>query len=118
MTIVINVTYNSVFQEVMLPLIEMKNYSRYVVEYLVNIINLNSNSFITKEQYLLLLNVIFSSKKNFPAELNKQLVETASKLNVLLLEQNGDKKYHSFIEPFLKGCQTITTLSMRITSVM
>lgn len=90
------------FQEVMLPLIEMKNYTRYVVEYLVNIIKQNSKSSITKDQYLLLLNVIFSSKKNLPSDLNNQLNETASKLNVLLLEQNGDKKYHNFIEPFVK----------------
>lgn len=99
---VVNKMDNLVFQEVMLPLIEMKNYTRYVVEYLVNIIKSDSDSFVTKEQYLLLLNVIFSSKKNFPSDLNNQLIETASKLNVLLLEQNKDKKYNSFIEPFIK----------------
>lgn len=80
----------------------MKSYSRYIYEYLINLIDAHSNSNVTKEQYLLILDSVYSNKKNFPSDLSNSLNKTISKLNLMLLNQNKDLKYHTFVEPFLK----------------
>lgn len=85
----------------MYPLIEMKNYSRYVVSYLINLINRFNDVPLTKEQYQFIAELIFSNKKNFPTDLSQSLQETTPKLKLLLFTGNNDK-YHSFVEFFLK----------------
>lgn len=98
-----------VFHEVMYPLMEMKNYSKYVTKYLINLINRPvEGSSLQKDQYLNILDVIHGSKKNVPSELVKELNESASKLNdLLLLSVKGDK-YHTLVEPILKKLGTTT----------
>ena len=91
----------SVFEEVMLPLIEMKNYSHYIVTYLVNLVNRFNDVPLTKEQYLLIMDIIFTTKKNFTAELTQSLLKIVPKLKVLLFTNNSDK-YSSFVETFLR----------------
>lgn len=80
----------------------MKSYSRYIYEYLINLIDAHNNSNVTKEQYLLMLDSVYSNKKNFPSDLSNNLNKIISKLNLMLFDQNKDLKYHTFVEPFLK----------------
>lgn len=86
----------------MLPVIEMKNYSRYVFTYLIDLINRFNDIPITKEQYLSVMDTIYSNKKNVPVDLIQSLQNTVPKLKLLLFTNNSDK-YNSFIEPLLKN---------------
>lgn len=63
-----------VFQELMLPVIELKNYSHYVIKYLIDLINRHSDSAaVSNDQYLLILDVAFGTYKNFPNDQREQL---------------------------------------------
>lgn len=89
----------------MLQLIEMKNYSRYIVKYLINLVKRHDKITINRDQYLLFLEIIFSNKKNFPTDLSKDLHEILPKLKSLLFINGSHEKYHSYIEPLLKKLQ-------------
>ncbi|KRT84526.1 hypothetical protein AMK59_2105 [Oryctes borbonicus] len=95
-----NIGYK-VFQEIMLPLIEMKNYSRYVTTYLVDLINRFNDVPITKEQYLSIMDIVYSNKRNIAPDLTQSLYNIVPKLKLLLFINNTDK-YNGFIEPLLK----------------
>lgn len=86
----------------MLPLIEMKNYSRYVINYLVDLINRFNDVPVTKEQFLSIMDIVYSNKKNLPADLTQSLYNIVPKLKLLLFTNNSDK-YNSFIEPLLRS---------------
>ncbi|KAI4468656.1 transmembrane protein [Holotrichia oblita] len=101
-----------VFQDIMLPIIEMKNYSRYVITYLIDLINRFNDIPITKEQYLSVMDTIYSNKKNVPADLTQSLQNTVPKLKLLLFTNNSDK-YNSFIEPLLKNLAINENISYR-----
>lgn len=90
-----------VFQELKLPLLDMKSYSRYVVRYLLELTSRDHDSHLSKEQFLLILDTIFSTKKNFPTELQKDLVQNLPKLKRLLLN-NKRESPNGLVEPFLK----------------
>ncbi|KAJ8976095.1 hypothetical protein NQ317_008432 [Molorchus minor] len=52
------------FQEVFLPLIDMKNYSSFVAKYLLDLISRNNNDdSLSRDEYLLILDTIYSNKK-------------------------------------------------------
>lgn len=87
----------------MLPLIELKNYSHYILEYLINILTRHNETSISKEEYVLIMSVIFSKRKNFPSDLSQRLYKIVSNLNDLLLERNRDTKRHIFIDLLLKN---------------
>lgn len=89
----------------MLPIIEMKNYSRYVITYLIDLINRFNDVPITKEQYLSIMDIVYSNKKNVPTDLIQSLNNIVPKLKLLLFTNNSDK-YNSFIEPLLKNLAT------------
>ncbi|KAK5649111.1 hypothetical protein RI129_004003 [Pyrocoelia pectoralis] len=89
-----------VFQEVMLPIIEMKSFSRYILKYLISLINRHSTADINVDQYLLMLDVAFANYKNVPNDLKNDLQKIVPKLESMLL---GNKdKLHVFIEPLIK----------------
>lgn len=90
-----------VFQELKLPLLDMKSYSRYVVRYLLELTSRDHDSHLSKEQFLLILDTIFSTKKNFPTELQKDLIQNLPKLKRLLLN-NKRESPNGLVEPFLK----------------
>lgn len=81
-----------VFQELMLPLIEMKNYSRYIVKYLINLIknSEHQNVLITKEEYLTLLDITYLGSKNFPSDLKQDLQISTPILKEALFAKNND----------------------------
>ncbi|KAF7279687.1 hypothetical protein GWI33_006848 [Rhynchophorus ferrugineus] len=99
-----------VFEELMLPLIEMKNYSKYVVKYLLDLISQKEKVQITKEQYLLILDIIYTNRKNFPVELQKELYVQAPQLKSFLFA-NSKERYHNYVEPFLKRLSMTTNSS-------
>lgn len=90
----------SVFEEIMLPLIEMKNYSRYIIKYLIDLIKRfdKSGCSVNKEQYLLIFDTIFSSKKNFPNDLAKDLNSVLPNLKQLFFNNDNNEKYYNFTE--------------------
>lgn len=102
----------AVFQEIMLPLIEMKNYSRYVVKYLVDLFKRHKTVSLTKEQYLSILDVIFTNNKNVPADLQGELKAVLPTLQKQLFTQNHDK-FHTFIDSFLKKIQLSENKSIK-----
>lgn len=71
----------------MLPLIEQKNYSRFIVQYLLDLIKVENNASITKEDYLLILEAIFGDKKNFPNELKSELISALSNVKSSFFKQ-------------------------------
>ncbi|XP_022913719.2 transmembrane protein 214-B [Onthophagus taurus] len=88
-----------VFQEIMFPLIEMKNYSRFICGYLIDLINRFNDVPLSKEQYQFVMEYIYSNKKNSPLDLSAQIQK--QKLKELLFINSKDK-YHGFVEFFLK----------------
>ncbi|XP_050295863.1 transmembrane protein 214 [Anthonomus grandis grandis] len=99
-----------VFEDLMLPLLEMKSYSQYVLKYLVQLTNQDFETQLTKEQYLLILDTAFSSKKNLPAALQKDLVKNVPKLKKLLFS-NKKERYNSYVEVLLKKINATTNVS-------
>lgn len=89
-----------VFNDLMLPLIEMKNYSRYIVEYLLHILTKHKETAVTKEEFFLVLDTVFSKKK-YPADVVQQLNKTAIELGGLL-DRNKEVKSNIFVEVLLK----------------
>lgn len=79
----------------------MKNYSRYVASYLSKLLTQKDNIAITKEQYLLLLDAVYSNKKNFPSDLKQDLSNKLSMVMPLLFK-NKKEKYSNFFELVFK----------------
>lgn len=86
----------------MLPLVEMKNYSRYVIQYLTSLVKHHNKMHINADQYLLILDVAFANYKNFPNDLRQEMQKTTSHLEAMLMQNIDFQKYHTFIEPLLK----------------
>ncbi|CAH1163610.1 unnamed protein product [Phaedon cochleariae] len=93
----------TVFRELFLPVIDIKSYSPYILSYLKNLISNSGdgNGILTKEDFLLILDIIYTSKKHFPVDLLRELSNKVSNLKPLLFVDNKEK-YHSYIELLLK----------------
>lgn len=90
-----------VYNDLMLPLIEMKNYSRYIVEYLLYVLRKHNNEVtVTKEEFLLVLDTVFSKRK-FPPEITQKLNKAAIELSALL-NRNKTTKSNVFVELLIK----------------
>ncbi|XP_031338042.1 transmembrane protein 214-B [Photinus pyralis] len=89
-----------VFQEIMLPIIEMKSFSRYIVKYLISLINRHGSGDINIDQYLLILDVAFANYKNVPNDLKSDLQKVVPKLESMLL--GNKEKLHTFVDPLIK----------------
>lgn len=85
----------------MLPLLEMKNYSRFIVKYLSQLLNRHSQVVLSKENYFFLFDLIHT-RHSVPNEVNQELGALSKKLNSILFPKNGDKKYVAFFEPLLQ----------------
>lgn len=79
----------------------MKNYSRYIACYLLKLLNKKEDLTITKEQFLLLLDTIYSNRKHFPADLKHELAEKMFDIKPLLFK-NKKEKYHGFFDLVFK----------------
>ncbi|KAJ3646437.1 hypothetical protein Zmor_024025 [Zophobas morio] len=91
-----------VFQELMLPLIELKNYSRFVVQYLLDLISCNNDFTLSRDQFFFILELIFSNKKNFPNDLKQSLVDTIPNLKSCLFSGNKKEAFKNSLEIYLK----------------
>lgn len=89
------------FQELFLPLLEMKNYSRFVVQYLLDLLNRKYDDSISRDEFLLILDTIYSNRKNFPVDLKEELSKKIADVKGLLLKNNKET-HHSYVEVFLK----------------
>lgn len=83
----------------------MKNYSRYVATYLLNLLSKKEDFTITKEQYILLLDTVFSNNKNFPTDLKQELSKKLSTLQGVLFK-NKKEKYQTFFDQLFKKILT------------
>ncbi|KAH1000815.1 hypothetical protein HUJ04_013100 [Dendroctonus ponderosae] len=90
-----------VFEELMLPLLDMKSYTHYVVQYLVELTSRSYKTPLTKEQCFLILSVVHSKAKHFPADLQKKLVENLPTVRDWVMNNSGSN-LKSWVEPFLK----------------
>ncbi|XP_023018558.2 transmembrane protein 214 isoform X1 [Leptinotarsa decemlineata] len=91
----------SVFKDLFLPLIEMKSYSRFVLTYLLDLVTNNKDVTVTKEDFLLLVDTIYSTKKTLPVDLLQKLSGEVPKLKRFLFS-NTKEKYNNYVEVVLK----------------
>lgn len=84
-----------------LPLLELKNYSRYIAQYLLTLLTNKEKVIVTKEQFILLLDTIYSNKKHFPLDLKQDLAKKLSDLQPLLFV-NKKEKYQNLFDVFFK----------------
>ncbi|KAL1501959.1 hypothetical protein ABEB36_007180 [Hypothenemus hampei] len=91
-----------VFEELMLPLLETKNYSEYVVKYLVDLIKQKREDSLSKEEYCFILDTIFANRKNFPSHLRQKLIGILPKVRDLYLNNKKKDNFLQVLEQFLK----------------
>lgn len=77
----------------------MKNYSRYVCVYLSKLLKRKDIS-ITLEDYLLLLDIVYSNKKNFPVDMKNILAEGILEIKPLLFSNKKEKYSYLFEQSF------------------
>ncbi|XP_060536011.1 transmembrane protein 214 [Cylas formicarius] len=91
-----------VFEELMLPTIDMKNYTQYVTKYLIDLLGYNHDTSISNDQYFLILDALLSNKKSSGSkQLTKQLGDTHSYVQTLLFK-NMKELNGQLVERFLK----------------
>ncbi|KAJ8925970.1 hypothetical protein NQ315_009825 [Exocentrus adspersus] len=93
------------FQELYLPLMDMKNYSRFVTKYLVDLLSREYNDSVARDEFVLILDSVYSNKKNMPTDLKDELMRKSEKLKRLVF-RNNKEKYHSYVEALLKKLTT------------
>lgn len=87
----------------MVPLVEMKAYSRFVVKYLADLIESHLEDLeLRDEEYFSVVNFVFSSKKNFPVDLRNSLSEIVQNLHFVLLCRGTKEQYNNYVDIFLK----------------
>ncbi|KAJ8958641.1 hypothetical protein NQ318_016366 [Aromia moschata] len=92
----------TVFQELFLPLLDMKNYSRFVAKYLLDLISGNNNdASLSTDEFLLIVDTVYAANKNCPIDLKEQLSKKIPALKDLLF-RNPKEKYHTQIDVLLR----------------
>lgn len=90
------------FKDFMMPLLEMKNYSKYVIQYLLQLLKKHENVTLKKEDYIFLFDLCHS-KHSIPNEQAQQLLGLNKILKNVVSSKGSDKKYSSLFEPlFIK----------------
>ncbi|XP_066996654.1 transmembrane protein 214-B [Anabrus simplex] len=94
----------TVWQVVMVPVIELRNYSSYVIGYIKDILSYKpSTKPLSPEQFFAVLDVIFSPKLNLPTNLQRQeLGEICSLLKNRILEVEPDKGFCNLFQSLLE----------------
>lgn len=99
-----------IFKEFMMPLLEMKNYSRFVVQYLAQLLKRHENVIISKDNYIFLFDLCHS-KHSLPNEVAQQLASLSKDLKNILIV--SDKKYSPYFEPLLMKLTNATTNAVK-----
>lgn len=79
----------------------MKHYSPYVASYLLKLISHPQLTSLNREQYFLILDIVYSNKKNISADLQENLVKNIENLKPLLF-RNVKEKYHTYVDFLLR----------------
>ncbi|XP_063225460.1 transmembrane protein 214-A [Bacillus rossius redtenbacheri] len=92
-----------VWQEIMLPVLEMKNYSSAVVGYLRDILNSKSNTKpLSPDQFFTVYDVIHSPKPGLPNTLRQELLGVSGPLRAQAFQKDPEKRLQSFFQPLLE----------------
>ncbi|CAK1584254.1 unnamed protein product [Parnassius mnemosyne] len=87
------------WQELFLPIIELKNYSKYVVAYLSKLLDRHGNmdsSKISHEQLLTMFDLINNKKNSLSKELSSDLIKQLSKYKDIFFNKSGNKLQVTF----------------------
>nr|CAD7446204.1 unnamed protein product [Timema bartmani] len=96
-----------VWQEVMLPVLEMKNYSNYVIRYLRDILGHPGKSrTLNPDQFLSVLDVIHTRGQALSGNLRQELVAVVPTLRTRAFQHEPEKRLQSFFQPLLERLQS------------
>nr|CAD7597617.1 unnamed protein product [Timema genevievae] len=96
-----------VWQEVMLPVLEMKNYSNYVIRYLRDILGHPGKSrTLNPDQFLSVLDVIHTRGQALSGNLRQELVAVVPALRTRAFQHEPEKRLQSFFQPLLERLQS------------
>ncbi|XP_053615013.1 transmembrane protein 214 [Plodia interpunctella] len=86
------------WQELFLPIIELKNYSKYVVVYLSNLLDrfAKMDNKVTLEQFLAMCDTVNAKRNGLPKDLSSDLIKQLSKFKDMYFSRSGNKLQVSF----------------------
>ncbi|KAJ9600398.1 hypothetical protein L9F63_009326, partial [Diploptera punctata] len=94
-----------VWLEVMLPLLELRNYTSFVIGYLKDIlVNSSENKQVSQEQFFALLDVIHSAN-NLPNNMKQELLALSPELRIRSLKTESEKHLRNYFDPLLQRLQ-------------
>lgn len=85
-----------VWNDAFLPLLEQKNYSKYVITYLSTLLNLHEDTKVTQEQYLAMLDLVNNKKNSLPKDLSSKLTSQLFKFKEMYFKNSGNKLQVAF----------------------
>ncbi|XP_063830529.1 transmembrane protein 214 [Ostrinia nubilalis] len=87
------------WQELFLPIIELKNYSKYIVAYLGTLLDCHADMDSTKvsqDQLLAMFDMVNAKKNNLSKELSSDLINQLSKYKDIYFNKSGNKLQVTF----------------------
>ncbi|XP_075980896.1 transmembrane protein 214 [Anticarsia gemmatalis] len=87
------------WQELFLPIIELKNYSKYVVGYLCNLLDTHSNMDSTKvsqDQLFAMIDMVQNKRNSLPKDLSSDLIKQLSKYKDIYFSKSNNKLQVTF----------------------
>ncbi|KAL4719926.1 hypothetical protein ACJJTC_015185 [Scirpophaga incertulas] len=87
------------WQDLFLPIIELKNYSKYVIQYLSTLLDNHTsleNTRISQDQLFAMFDLINNKKNNLSKELSSDLILQLSKYKDIFFIQSGNKLQVTF----------------------
>lgn len=105
-----------------MPLLEMKNYSRYVVQYLSQLLKRHETATLTKDNYIYLFTLIHT-KRNLPNDVSNQLSSLSKNLKTLVLARDDGKfgaHFDALLEKYVNSATNATKndISSTLTSFL
>nr|CAD7196824.1 unnamed protein product [Timema douglasi] len=95
------------WQEIMLPVLEMKNYSSYVIRYLRDILGHPGKSrTLSPDQFLSVLDVIHTRGQALSGSLRQELAAVVPALRARAFQHEPEKRLQSFFQPLLERLQS------------
>ncbi|XP_050352609.1 transmembrane protein 214 [Nymphalis io] len=86
------------WQEVFLPIIELKNYSKYVITYLSDILDKHASmdAKVTHDQFLAMLDMVNNKRNALSKDLSSDLIKQLSKFKDVYFNKSGNKLQVTF----------------------
>uniref|UniRef100_A0A1B6G964 Transmembrane protein 214 n=1 Tax=Cuerna arida TaxID=1464854 RepID=A0A1B6G964_9HEMI len=99
-----------VWQSIMFPVYELRNYSQFVCDYLKHLLARHSTSKgVTTQQYLDILDSVFSSK----LAANNELKSHVHSLQGIVCNVQTDKRLHNLFEPLLSRLSASNPVALK-----